>query len=194
MKRQVLFHNCNSQALKTSIWEIVGFGEMTTAGTYLLLAYVCMDFFGVLRRIREELATQSAETSNLTNKLDRVSGSLLKWVFVFSWTYKNDKDDNSSNLFVTSIVLLYFSGSLHWGGLFVGFFWQEIHTLKTQLEAAKYDVIKYCIGNAPHLNQCVAFCSSYSSHWIRLSLRSGKVHKHEACIVKFLVCSGPIFH
>lgn len=23
---------------------------------------------------------------------------------------------------------------------------QEIHTLKTQLEAAKYDVIKYCIG------------------------------------------------
>ncbi|XP_024393648.1 protein FMP32, mitochondrial [Physcomitrium patens] len=44
-------------------------------------------------RIREELATQSSETSNLTNKLDR-----------------------------------------------------EIHTLKTQLEAAKYDVIKYCIG------------------------------------------------
>lgn len=23
---------------------------------------------------------------------------------------------------------------------------QEIHTLKTQLEAAKFDVIKYCIG------------------------------------------------
>jgi hypothetical protein len=46
-------------------------------------------------RIREELATQSTETSNLTNKLDR-----------------------------------------------------EIHTLKTQLEAAKYDVIKYCIGKA----------------------------------------------
>ncbi|OAE26285.1 hypothetical protein AXG93_3040s1020 [Marchantia polymorpha subsp. ruderalis] len=44
-------------------------------------------------RIRDELATQSAETSNLTNKLDR-----------------------------------------------------EIHTLKTQLEAAKYDIIKYCIG------------------------------------------------
>jgi poly(3-hydroxyalkanoate) synthetase len=44
-------------------------------------------------RIREELATQSSETSNLTNKLDR-----------------------------------------------------EIHTLKTQLEAAKFDVIKYCIG------------------------------------------------
>jgi len=60
---------------------MVGFGEMTTAGTYLLLAYVCMDFFGVLRRIREELATQSAETSNLTNKLDRVSGS-CKWFFV----------------------------------------------------------------------------------------------------------------
>jgi predicted RNase H-like nuclease (RuvC/YqgF family) len=46
-------------------------------------------------RIREELATQSSETSNLTNKLDR-----------------------------------------------------EIHTLKTQLEAAKFDVIKYCIGKA----------------------------------------------
>lgn len=44
-------------------------------------------------RIREELAAQSSETTNLTNKLDR-----------------------------------------------------EIHTLKTQLEAAKYDVIKYCIG------------------------------------------------
>jgi hypothetical protein len=25
---------------------------------------------------------------------------------------------------------------------------QEIHTLKTQLEAAKFDVIKYCIGKA----------------------------------------------
>lgn len=24
--------------------------------------------------------------------------------------------------------------------------WQEIHSLKAQLEAAKYDVIKYCIG------------------------------------------------
>ncbi|KAH9291571.1 hypothetical protein KI387_043244, partial [Taxus chinensis] len=44
-------------------------------------------------RVRDELANQSAETSNLTNKLDR-----------------------------------------------------EIHFLKTQLEAAKYDVIKYCIG------------------------------------------------
>ncbi|WCJ32567.1 hypothetical protein M5689_013984 [Euphorbia peplus] len=44
-------------------------------------------------RIRDELAGQNAETSNLTNKLDR-----------------------------------------------------EIHTLRAQLEAAKYDVIKYCIG------------------------------------------------
>ncbi|XP_076935123.1 protein FMP32, mitochondrial-like [Bidens hawaiensis] len=44
-------------------------------------------------RIRDELANQSQETSNLTNKLDR-----------------------------------------------------EIHSLKAQLEAAKYDVIKYCIG------------------------------------------------
>ncbi|XP_078447891.1 uncharacterized protein LOC144716593 [Wolffia australiana] len=44
-------------------------------------------------RTRDELAKQSAETSELTNKLDR-----------------------------------------------------EIHALKAQLEAAKYDVIKYCIG------------------------------------------------
>ncbi|OWM88891.1 hypothetical protein CDL15_Pgr020845 [Punica granatum] len=46
------------------------------------------------RRIREELSNQSAETSSLTNKLDR-----------------------------------------------------EIHALRAQLEAAKYDVIKYCIGS-----------------------------------------------
>ncbi|EPS63159.1 hypothetical protein M569_11629 [Genlisea aurea] len=44
-------------------------------------------------RIRDELANQSAETSNLTNKLDK-----------------------------------------------------EIHALRAHLEAAKYDVIKYCIG------------------------------------------------
>ncbi|XXG86054.1 hypothetical protein AAC387_Pa11g1031 [Persea americana] len=44
-------------------------------------------------RIRDELANQSAETSSLTNKLDK-----------------------------------------------------EIHALRAQLEAAKYDVIKYCIG------------------------------------------------
>ncbi|CAH8320307.1 unnamed protein product [Eruca vesicaria subsp. sativa] len=44
-------------------------------------------------RIRDELTDQNAETSNLTNKLDR-----------------------------------------------------EIHTLRAQLEAAKYEVIKYCIG------------------------------------------------
>ncbi|XP_054823224.1 protein FMP32, mitochondrial-like isoform X2 [Prosopis cineraria] len=44
-------------------------------------------------RIREELSNQGAETSNLTNKLDR-----------------------------------------------------EIHALRAQLEAAKYAVIKYCIG------------------------------------------------
>lgn len=76
----------------------------------------------------------------------------------------------------------------------MGLIWQEIHTLKTQLEAAKYDVIKYCIGNARHLNLCVAFCLSYSSHWIRFSLRSGKVHKHKACTPKLLVCSCPILH
>ncbi|KAK4788247.1 hypothetical protein SAY86_019566 [Trapa natans] len=50
-------------------------------------------------KIREELADQSAETSNLTNKLDR-----------------------------------------------------EIHALRAQLEAAKYDVIKYCIGSLVSLS------------------------------------------
>jgi len=27
-----------------------------------------------------------------------------------------------------------------------GYFFQEIHELRAQVEAAKYDVIKYCIG------------------------------------------------
>lgn len=44
-------------------------------------------------RLRDELAKQSSETTNLTNKLDR-----------------------------------------------------EIHALRAQLEAAKYDVMRYCIG------------------------------------------------
>ncbi|KAF7809683.1 protein FMP32, mitochondrial-like [Senna tora] len=52
-------------------------------------------------RIREELSNQNAETTNLTNKLDRVS----------------------------------FNCNV-----------QEIHALRAQLEAAKYEVIKYCIG------------------------------------------------
>ncbi|XP_073150855.1 protein FMP32, mitochondrial-like [Henckelia pumila] len=50
-------------------------------------------------RIRDELTNQSAETANLTNKLDR-----------------------------------------------------EIHELRAQLEAAKYDVIKYCIGTLVSLS------------------------------------------
>ncbi|KAH7566313.1 hypothetical protein ACOSP7_022738 [Xanthoceras sorbifolium] len=50
-------------------------------------------------RIRDELANQNAETSNLTNKLDR-----------------------------------------------------EIHALRAHLEAAKYDVIKYCIGSLVSLS------------------------------------------
>ena len=49
--------------------------------------------FKLCRRIRDELANQNAETTNLTNKLAR-----------------------------------------------------EIHALRAQLEAAKYEVIKYCIG------------------------------------------------
>ncbi|KAI9109756.1 hypothetical protein K1719_019386 [Acacia pycnantha] len=50
-------------------------------------------------RIREELSNQSAETSNLTNKLDR-----------------------------------------------------EIHALRARLEAAKYDVIRYCLGTLVSLS------------------------------------------
>ncbi|KAL3723760.1 hypothetical protein ACJRO7_035862 [Eucalyptus globulus] len=50
-------------------------------------------------RIREDLASQNAQTTNLTNKLDR-----------------------------------------------------EIHALKAQLEAAKYDLIKYCIGTLVSLS------------------------------------------
>lgn len=41
---------------------------------------------------------------------------------------------------------------------------QEIHTLKTQLEAAKYDVIKYCIGKhscTPQLALRSRACPSY---------------------------------
>lgn len=34
---------------------------------------------------------------------------------------------------------------------------QEIHTLKTQLEAAKFDVIKYCIGKPSDLHLSIVF-------------------------------------
>jgi len=80
------------------------------------------------RRIRDELANQNAETTNLTNKLDRVSIVILSennvcfpaafWVM----TYKVDSIQN------------------------IWFCLQEIHALRAHLEAAKYDVIKYCIG------------------------------------------------
>ncbi|KAJ6989892.1 protein FMP32 mitochondrial [Populus alba x Populus x berolinensis] len=56
-------------------------------------------------RIREELANQNAETTNLTNKLDGVS------------TPAEIDIDNA-----------------------------EIHGLRAQLEAGKYEVIKYCLG------------------------------------------------
>ncbi|KAI3877726.1 hypothetical protein MKW98_020207 [Papaver atlanticum] len=59
------------------------------------------------RGIRYELANQNAETSNLTNKLDR-----------------------------------------------------EIHALRAQMEAAKYDVIKYCFNCSMPL-----WMPSLSSRW-----------------------------
>ncbi|KAM0934615.1 putative Coiled-coil domain-containing protein [Dioscorea sansibarensis] len=58
----------------------------------ITVIYVCK-FDNKCRRIRDELAKQNSETTDLTTKLDR-----------------------------------------------------EIHALRAQLEAAKYDVIKYCIG------------------------------------------------
>ncbi|PPS15964.1 hypothetical protein GOBAR_AA04570 [Gossypium barbadense] len=71
-----------SESAKLDLYEI----DKVTAGQRL-------DLNLERGRIRDELANQNAETTNLTNKLDR-----------------------------------------------------EIHALRAQLEAAKYDVIKYCIG------------------------------------------------
>ena len=71
------------------------------------------------RRIRDELTNQNAETSNLTNKLDRVSIPI-----------------SSFSAFCMYVFLFMFCFNLS----------QEIHTLRAQLEAAKYEVIKYCIG------------------------------------------------
>jgi hypothetical protein len=74
------------------------------------------------RRIRDELAKQNEETTDLTTKLDKVSSRQRLYVWAFS------------------IILLYQTN-----GMFCHYM-QEIHSLKAQLEAAKYDVIKYCIG------------------------------------------------
>ena len=41
---------------------------------------------------------------------------------------------------------------------FAIFFLQEIHGLRAQLEAAKYDVIKYCIGFFTCINVCCRSC------------------------------------
>ncbi|BBH09326.1 Protein of unknown function D, partial [Prunus dulcis] len=71
-------------------------------------------------RIRDELANQNAETTNLTNKLDR-----------------------------------------------------EIHTLRAQLEAAKYDVIKYCIGT---LSPYLQLVSLYFGKHDKKSTFSGKAN------------------
>ncbi|KAF9678237.1 hypothetical protein SADUNF_Sadunf07G0014000 [Salix dunnii] len=59
----------------------------------LALVIIFSWLYNLSRRIREELANQNAETTNLTNKLDG-----------------------------------------------------EIHGLRAQLEAGKYEVIKYCLG------------------------------------------------
>ncbi|KAJ6678722.1 FMP32-LIKE PROTEIN [Salix viminalis] len=61
--------------------------------TKLLTRVIFSWLYNLSRRIREELANQNAETTNLTNKLDG-----------------------------------------------------EIHGLRAQLEAGKYEVIKYCLG------------------------------------------------
>lgn len=79
------------------------------------------------RRIRDELNNQNQETTNLTNKLDRVS--------LYIHTYP-------SNLIIVKLVDL----KIHFIKSFVLMRSQEIHELRAQLEAAKYDVIKYCIG------------------------------------------------
>ena len=79
------------------------------------------------RRIRDELANQNAETNNLTNKLDRVS------VVISS---------ENNICFLAFYIMAWKRGSI-WN------MWlclQEIHALRAHLEAAKYDVIKYCIG------------------------------------------------
>lgn len=73
------------------------------------------------RRIRDELSNQNHETANLTNKLDRVS---------------------------THSTFIYLSTCLDLNFKFINVIWnQEIHSLRAELEAAKYDVIKYCIGS-----------------------------------------------
>ncbi len=46
-----------------------------------------------------------------------------------------------------------------------GWTFQEIHTLQTQLEAAKYDVIKYCIGEALWPNEWNSVFSSFTNIW-----------------------------
>ncbi|CAL5329015.1 unnamed protein product [Camellia sinensis] len=76
-------------------------------------------------RIRDELANQNAETTNLTNKLDR-----------------------------------------------------EIHALRAQLEAAKYDVIKYCIG--------LKVQNVKDGWWVDLASFGKPAH------LQIDVCDGPI--
>jgi len=82
-----------------------------------------MHYYFKCRRIRDELANQNAETTNLTNKLDRVSTA-------------------GNNTVVCCKLLLCLSFSFLSNCAIL----QEIHALRAQLEAAKYDVIKYCIG------------------------------------------------
>lgn len=76
------------------------------------------------RRIRDELAKQNEETTELTTKLDKVSGSKLR---PHARAFR---------------IIVYIRDQPK---CFAGHM-QEIHSLKAQLEAAKYDVIKYCIG------------------------------------------------
>lgn len=82
------------------------------------------------RRIRDELAKQNEETTDLTTKLDKVSSRKLR-------------------LHVCAFRTIFYVGDhlLHQRpSETICYYLQEIHSLKAQLEAAKYDVIKYCIG------------------------------------------------
>lgn len=84
---------------------------------------VYTSYFSYSRRTRDELANQNAETTNLTSKLDRVINNHYHTYLLFGFH-------------------AYFLIALNFFSLFL----QEIHDLRTRLEVAKSEVIKYCVG------------------------------------------------